>query len=127
MSHDSLPPLPEGHKFYGPLEPATLTDGWCYGYITASPCDQHPDGCESGDGYAVAPDGAYAGLVWSTECPWVIEPVVGSASDDGLCFGVFEVRFTSPVATMDDLVANFRTILPHLRAQYARSRQLRDA
>jgi hypothetical protein len=110
-----LPPRPEGHEYYGPLEPATVTDGWCYGHITAAPCSLHPQGCESGDGYAVAPDGSYAGLVWWTECPWEIEPVEREGSEQKTCFGVFDVRFNHAVASVDDLVNNFREVLPLLK------------
>jgi hypothetical protein len=124
MSKEELPPRPQGHEYYGPLEPATLTDGWCYGYVTLSPCPSHPEGCDSGDGYAVAPDGTYAGLVWWTQCPWEIEPAEDDDDDDGdsgngLCFGVFEVQFQRPVESTGDLVANFRDVLPLLKARRA--------
>jgi hypothetical protein len=110
-----FPPYPEGHEYYGAFAEETLTDGWCYGYITASPCDAHPDGCESGDGFAVAPDGTYAGLVWWTECPWEFERIGGSKGD---LFGVFEVRFPRAVRSIDDLVFNFRSVLPMLKNEH---------
>jgi hypothetical protein len=132
MSQEELPPRPRVNEYYGPLEPATLTDGWCYGYVTAAPCPSHPEGCKSGDGYAVAPDGTYAGLVWWTQCPWEIEPAEDDdddSSNDDPCFGVYEVRFQRPVASTQDLVANFRDVLPLLkacRAQWLASRAEAD-
>ncbi len=67
---NELPPYPAGHKYYGPFVPETLIDGWCYGAITEFLEPDNPCGCDSGDGFVVAPDGSYCGLVWWTECPW---------------------------------------------------------
>lgn len=81
MQEPKLPPYLEGHEFYGGLVEATLADGWCYGAITQNPCPDHPEGCVSGDGFVVAPDGSYAGLVWWAECPWEFEQIGASKKD----------------------------------------------
>lgn len=120
MNEPVLPPKPQGNPFYGPLEPATLTDGWCYGYITAAPSDSHPNGCESGDGYAVAPDGSYAGLIWWKDCPWLCKHADLERELRSRQFGMFEVHFPNPVVGLDDLVRNFRFVLPALKVQHAR-------
>ena len=116
MQNARLPPYPEGHEFYGPFVHATLTDGWCYGAITQSPCRDHSEGCVSGDGFVVAPDGCYAGLVWWTDCPWECKQI-GEPKTDKF-FGIFEVKFSRPVRTEADLTENFRVLLPRLRSAY---------
>ena len=129
-----MPELPEilpGDPFYGPLDPATLADGWCYGYITEAPCEDHPDGCESGDGYVVAPDGSYAGLIWWEDCPWECQEEkrrFRGLDDDDVenkkalkqrQFGVFEVRFPRAIRSLEDLTWNFRRILPESQRMHA--------
>ncbi len=54
---------PEGAPVYHgfPIIEKTCTDGWCFGAITDY---EDLDGCDSGDGFVVAPDGSRAGLVW---------------------------------------------------------------
>jgi hypothetical protein len=118
MQEPKLPQYPEGHEFYGRLVEATLTDGWCYGAITQTPCPDHPEGCVSGDGFAVAPDGSYAGLVWWAGCPWEFEQIGESKKDK--FFGIFEVKFALPVRSEADLAENFRVTLPRLRSAYER-------
>ena len=100
---------PVYHGF--PLLPETETDGWFYGAITEF---EDPEGCESGDGYVVAPDGSRAGIVWNVgqhELEMVCAP-------DESRWGVYEVWFPHAVKTIDDLVANFRHVLPELRRKY---------
>ena len=116
MQNSNLPPYPEGHEYYGPFVEETLTNGWCYGLITQNPCPDHPDGCISGDGFVVAPDGCYAGLMWWAECPWEFEQI--NEPEGEKFFGVFEVRFTLPVRSEADLAANFRAVLPRIHAAY---------
>ena len=101
---------PVYHGF--PLIEETRTDGWVYGAITEVPDSE--DG-SAGDGYAVAPDGARAGLAWS----------VGSYPTERICrgdrgrWGVFAIAFPKPVRTTADLIFCFRHILPELKALYA--------
>jgi len=118
MQRFKLPPYPEGNEYYGPLVEATLTDGWCYGTITQNPCPNHRDGCISGDGFVVAPDGCYAGLVWWQECPWEFKQI-GEPKGDTF-FGIFEVTFALPVRSDEDLAKNFRSTLPRLISAYKR-------
>jgi hypothetical protein len=104
---------PEGAPVYHgfPLIPETETDGWTYGAIT-DPIDDL--GCEGGDGYVVAPDGSRAGLVWE----------VGNIDFSEVCeptparWGVYSVGFLRPIRSIDDLIANFRHILPALKAKH---------
>jgi len=75
-----------------------------------------PHGCTDGDGYVIAPDGSRAGLVWDVGSrePREISPPNKER------WGVYQVWFPQPVRTVEDLVANFRSILPQLKAIYAR-------
>jgi len=116
MVFAQLPPYPEGHKYYGPYVEETLTDGWCYGSITEFLRPDLMGGCDSGDGFVVAPDGSYCGLVWSVDCPWEFEQIAGPRREK--CWGVFEVRFPKAISTVVDLVAGFRHVLPQLQASY---------
>lgn len=115
-----LPPYPTGHEYYGPFVVETLTGGWCYGAITEFLELENPDGCDSGDGFVVAPDGSYCGLVWWTRCPWEFEQIGGPRRQK--CWGVFEVRFPKPVFSVADLVENFRHILPMLQKSHQKWR-----
>lgn len=117
MHEAILPPEPEDQPFYGGLEPATLTEGWCYGYITQCPCAHCRNGCTAGDGYVVAPDGTFAGLAWCTEYRWEFR-TLRPGSEDRPFFGIFEPRFSRPVRTLQDLVLNFREVLPFLQGQH---------
>lgn len=89
----------------------TETDGWCFGAITEFESDT---GCDSGDGFVVAPDGSRAGIVWE----------VGAGDLQSICspddsrWGVYAVWFPLPVRTADDLVKNFRAVLPDLKRKY---------
>ena len=95
-----------------PLVEETRMDGWCYGAITEfDEPECHPDGCESGNGYVVAPDGLRTGLIWATgsfAAKWV-PPVSEYIS------GVYEVAFPKPVKNLNDLVECFRSIVPQLQ------------
>ena len=104
---------PEGAPVYHgfPVVPESKTDGWYYGAITEF---LDPNGCEEGDAYVVAPDGTRAGLVWE----------VGYEGFDEVCapsrdrWGVYAIGFVRPVKTIDDLVFNFRRILPDLKRKH---------
>jgi hypothetical protein len=117
----NLPPYPESHAHYGPLVAETLTEGWCYGAITRLIHPGRPDGVDSGDGFVVAPDGSYCGLVWWTQCPWEFESIGGPRRDR--FWGLFEARFRKPVRAMPDLVENFRSLLPALQDSYRQWRE----
>ena len=114
MSPGVLPPYPQGHSYYGPFVEETLTDGWCYGAITEYLPECGQEFCGSGDGFAVAPDGTYCGLVWWTDCPWEFEQIEGPRSER--FWGIFELRFPKPIRSTQDLVDNFRHVLPTLQA-----------
>jgi hypothetical protein len=106
---------PEGTPAYStfPVVPESETDRWFYGAITEF---IDPEGCSDGDGYVVAPDGSRAGLVWDigTRKAQEISP------PDKERWGVYQVWFPQPVRTVEDLVANFRFVLPQLKAIHAR-------
>ena len=89
----------------------SITDGWRYGAITAF---EGVDKEEAGDGFVIAPDGSRAGVVWSTDVPEfeVIMP------PDTNRWGVYSVRFPKPVSSKQDLIDNFRAVLPLLKKQY---------
>lgn len=94
-----------------PVVPESETDGWYYGAISDFECDEPQD---EGDGYVVAPDGSRAGIAWATDTPEFYEI---SPPDDSR-WGVYGVCFPRPVASVEDLVYNFRAVLPKLKEQY---------
>ncbi len=116
MATNRLPVYPDGHNYYGPFVEEALTDGWCYGTITEFLRPDLVGGCDSGDGFVVAPNGDYCGLVWWVECPWEFEQIAGPRGDK--FWGIFEVRFLKRILTVRDLVENFRHILPALKASH---------
>ena len=101
---------PVYHGF--PLIEQTRTDGWCFGAISAFADD--PEGCTSGDGFVVAPDGSRAGIVWEVGAFALTEIL----PPDAKRWGVYGVAFPRTVRNVDDLVLWFRFILPELRAIY---------
>ena len=107
---------PKGTSVYHgfPLIEATTTEGWDFGAIT----DFVGEGTKYGDGFIQAPDGSRAGLVWQVgegETEVVCEP------DEGR-WGVYSVWFRRPIHRIEDLVENFREVLPELKAIYERVR-----
>jgi len=106
---------PEGAPVYHgfPIVTETMTDGWYFGAITEY---AHPDGCDSGDAFVVAPDGSRAGLVWDVgegELTEICAPEAGR-------WGVYRIWFPRVVRTTDDLVVCFRAVLPQLQRIYER-------
>ena len=106
---------PEGAPVYHgfPIVEATCTDGWCFGAITSF---DDADGCDSGDGYVVAPDGSRAGLVWDVGC----EPTQEILPPDEERWGVYAVWFPRVITCVDDLIFNFRAVLPDFKAIHQR-------
>lgn len=109
---------PAADRYDGlPLVEETRTSGWCYGAITEfNEPECHPDGCESGDGYVVAPDGSRVSLFWSTgtfAAKWVCP--LGDQSA-----GLFEVAFPKSVKNLHDLVDCFRSVVPQLQTIYSK-------
>ena len=104
---------PEGAPVYHgfPLVPESETEGWLYGAI--SEYDSTTPQTE-GDGFVVAPDGSRAGIVWATDTESFYEI---SPPTEGR-WGVYGVCFPEPVSSVDDLVANFRAVLPSLQARF---------
>ena len=104
---------PEGALAYHgfPIVQVTCADGWCFGAITDF---DDADGCDSGDGYVVAPDGSRAGLVWDVGH----EPTQQIVPPDEERWGVYAVWFPRIVTCVDDLIFNFRSVLPDLKAIY---------
>jgi glycine/D-amino acid oxidase-like deaminating enzyme len=106
---------PKGSPAYStfPVVPESETDSWFYGAITEF---IDPAGCADGDGYVIAPDGSRAGLVWDvgTGEPCEISP------PDKERWGVYQVWFPQPIRSIDDLVSNFRAVLPQLKQIHAR-------
>jgi len=93
--------------------PESMTDGWVYGAITAYDCDEPQT---EGDGFVIAPDGSRAGIAWATDTPDFYEIL----PPDHERWGVYGVRFPRPVSGVEDLVRNFREVLPRLKGQHAR-------
>ena len=106
---------PEGAPVYHgfPVVPESETDGWLFGAITEF---VDPAGCTDGDGYVIAPDGSRAGLVWDVGSREIRE--ISPPEKDR--WGVYQVWFPHPVRTVDDLVSNFRSVLPQLQSIHAK-------
>jgi hypothetical protein len=119
-AHPQLPAFlarPEGAPVYHgfPLIAETETNGWLLGAITAF---EDPNGCEFGDAFVQAPDGSRAGLVWEVGSGRV-EQIV---PPDTTRWGVWAVWFQRPVRSVEDLVVNFRAVLPELKKRHAQIR-----
>jgi len=96
--------------YYGfPLIEDTRTNGWCFGAITEF---EDPDGCDYGDGFVESPNGERAGLVWNVGRGEIKEIMPSSKGR----WGVYQIWFPRLVKTTDDLVFNFRYVLPELKA-----------
>lgn len=93
--------------------PESMTDGWAYGAITEYDCDEPQT---EGDGFLIAPDGSRAGIAWATDTPEPYELLPPDAER----WGVYGVCFARPVTCVEDLVRNFREVLPTLKDQHAR-------
>ena len=108
---------PEGAPVYHgfPLIEATETEGWYFGAIT----ELVGEGIEYGDGFVQSPDGSRAGLVWQVG-EGQIETVCESSEDR---WGVYSVWFRRPIHQIEDLVKNFRDILPELKRIHERVRR----
>jgi hypothetical protein len=87
------------------------TEGWRYGAISAFEDAQNE---EEGDGFIIAPDGSRAGVAWAIDTPdfYMIMP-----PDEGR-WGVYGVCFPKTVSSRDDLIMNFRAVLPLFKRQY---------
>lgn len=100
--------------YYGfPIVAETETDGWFYGAITEF---EDPKGCEDGDGFVIAPDGARAGLVWNVG-EGKISEIMPPEKDR---WGVYQIWFPKTIKVKDDLIFNFRSVLPQLKEVYGR-------
>jgi len=97
---------PVYHGF--PIIEESETDGWKFGAITEF------IGSDEGDAFVIAPDGSRAGLVLE----------VGDGEFNTICepepdrWGVYAVWFPRPIASVEDLVSNFRSVLPALRDKF---------
>lgn len=112
---------PEGAPVYHGfgVVPESATDGWLYGMISGFEDDEP---ATDGDGFVIAPDGSRAGIAWTTDSPEFYEIMPPEPGR----WGVYGVRFPHPVANVDDLVANFRAVLPHLQRRFAELQAERD-
>lgn len=104
----------EAPVYYGfPLIEGSKTHEWYYGAITEF---EDPEGCEAGDGFVQAPNGERAGLVWQVGTGEVYEIL----PPDEERWGVYGVWFPRLVRNTDDIVFNFRFVLPELQTIYER-------
>jgi len=88
-------------------------DGWVFGTISEY---ADPDGCEWGDAFVIAPDGARAGIVWQVD---KFDPQVVRRPDDGR-WGVYGFAYPTPIRTTADFVAMCHSFLPELRRLHAK-------
>jgi len=68
-----------------------------------------------GDGFVLAPDGSRAGIAWATDTPDFYEICAPSEGR----WGVYGMCFERPVSCVEDLVFNFRAVLPKLQRKHA--------
>ena len=109
---------PDGAPVYHGFDvlPETETDGWVFGAISDYDCAEPQD---EGDGFVIAPDGSRAGIAWGIDTP----PFYEICPPDDSRWGVYGVCFPRSVSNLDDLVFNFRSILPLLQAKYEQLHQ----
>ncbi|MEI5908581.1 3-deoxy-8-phosphooctulonate synthase [Bacillus spongiae] len=105
--------------YYGfPLVKETETDGFIYGEITDYMDFDQEEGCTYGDGYVQAPDGSRAGLIWEVdEKPYLSV----SIQPEEVRWGVYNVGFAKPIQSIDDLIYNFRKVLPLIKEAYQKA------
>jgi hypothetical protein len=105
---------PDGAPVYHgfPVIEESETDGWKYGAITAFEGVRDE---KQGDGFVIAPDGSRAGIVWDTggaHFSVILPPGEGR-------WGVYGVRFPTAVSSRQDLIQNFRAVLPQLKTRFS--------
>ena len=100
------PGSPVYHGFV--VVPETFIDGWVLGEITPFL------GEENGDGFVVAPDGSQAGLIWEVGEGGITEIMPATPER----WGVYAVWFPQAMKTAEELIANFRVLLPLLQLAY---------
>ena len=112
-----LAPPAGAPAYYGfLLVEETRADGWCFGTISDFLEPDAADGCHFGDGFLEAPNGSRAGIVWATDVVGV-EEILPPESNH---WGVWSVGFERPVQDLEDLLYNFRQVLPLLQEKYQR-------
>lgn len=106
----------EGEKVYTgfPLIPETETDGFIFGAISDFLEPDGPEGCERGDGYVQAPDGSRAGLMWHVGESYI--SMLDEPNEER--WGVYNIFFPKPITSLEDLVYNFKEVLPLLKELY---------
>lgn len=104
-----------------PLVMETETDGFIYGEITDHfNFDYEEEAhCTSGDGFVQAPDGSRAGIIWDIEEKPYISVSIEPEEDR---WGVYYIGFVKPIKTMDDLIFNFRRVLPLIKDAYNKAK-----
>lgn len=109
----------EGEKVYTgfPLIQETETDGFIFGAISDFLEPDSEEGCTTGDGYVQAPDGSRAGIVWQIYPNGEKRFTILSESDEKR-WGVFNIGFPKPIKTLDDLIDNFKQVLPLIKKHY---------
>jgi acyl carrier protein len=108
---------PVYHGF--PIIPESETDGWVYGAITAFDTAEPQT---EGDGYVIAPDGSRAGIVWANDTDDFYEIM----PPDHERWGVYGVCFPRPVSSLQDIIFDFRAVLPKLQERFARLKANRN-
>lgn len=102
------------------LMPESNQDGWRLGLI-GSPW-RGPWPKLNGDLFVAAPNGEQAGIAWESSGP-EMRQLMGPSEGR---WGVFQLRFPLPVLCTDDLIRNFRIVLPLLQQAYAACRATRQ-
>ena len=106
------PGAPVYHGF--PVLESSLTDGWKLGIIS-DPSDSNAS--QSLDGFVVAPDGSRAGIVWEVAVT-EIRQILGPSSDR---WGVFSVPLARPIRSEEELIMEFRRVLPALQELWTKA------
>ncbi|HSW97300.1 MAG TPA: hypothetical protein VLF89_05735 [Candidatus Saccharimonadales bacterium] len=102
-----------------PLIHETETNGFIYGAISNFLEFDTDKGCQYGDGFIEAPDGTRAGLVWGVSGNTNVQLMSGA---DEKRWGIYAIDFPKQMKTIEDLVYNFREVLPYLIEEYNKSK-----
>ena len=109
--------------YYGyPIIQDTCKDGYCYGAITDFLDADTEVGCTIGDGFVQAPDGTRAGITWEVSAN-LYYSVSNEPTDDR--WGVYYFGIEKPIASLEDLVSMFHTILPALKRHHIQEKSKR--
>ncbi|KRF58742.1 3-deoxy-8-phosphooctulonate synthase [Bacillus sp. Soil745] len=97
----------------------TSKDGFVYGEISDHFDYDTEDGCTYGDGFIQGPDGTRAGVIWQIEDQVKFTMEIKPEKDR---WGVYNIWFTHPIKTIDDIIEQFNIYLPYFKEAYRKAK-----